>query len=93
MSFLDLFEKDQSISMRPQPNEGARLPSYYELHQQEILVGGAILVATGLLILAFHYRAYLRNALIGVLVGILRMFRKATTMARLFWREVEDKAD
>jgi hypothetical protein len=93
MSFLDLFEKDQSIAARPQPTEGTKLPGYYELHREEILIGGVILIAAVLLIAAFHYRTYLRNALIIVLAGILRMLRKATTIARLFWREVEDRAD
>lgn len=93
MSFLDLFEKDQSIAARPQPNEGTKLPGYYELHREELLIGSVILIAAVLLIAAFHYRTYLRNALIIALAGILRMLRKATTLARLFWREVEGRAD
>ena len=93
MSFLDLFENAQSISMRPQPNEGTRPPGYYELHREELLIGGAILIAAVLFIAAFHYRTYLRNALIIALADVLRMCRKAAAMARLFWREVEDRAD
>jgi hypothetical protein len=93
MGFLDLFEKDQSIAARPQPNEGTQLPGFYELHREEILIGGAILIAAVLLIAAFHYRTYLRNGLIIVLAGILRMLRQAATVVRLFWREVADRAN
>jgi hypothetical protein len=75
-----------------QPNEGTRL-GYYELHREEILIRGAILTAAVLLIAAFHYRTYLRSALIIVLAGILRMLRKEATVARIFWRDVEDRAD
>jgi hypothetical protein len=93
MSFLDLFEKDQSISARLQPGEGTQLPGYYELHREEILIGSAILLAAVLLIAAFHYRSYLRNALIIVLAGALKLNRKTAAKARLFWGEVEDRAD
>jgi hypothetical protein len=93
MSFLDLFEKDQSIASRFQPNEGTRLPSYYELHRQEILIGSTILFAGVLLIAAFHYRFHLRSVLIIILAGALRLNRKTVAKARLFWGEVEDRAD
>jgi hypothetical protein len=93
MAFLDLFESNQSISMRPQPNEGTNLPGYYDLHQQEILIGGAILAAAALLIAVFRYRTHLRNALIVVFAGALRLRRKTATKARSFWSEVEDRAD
>jgi hypothetical protein len=93
MGFLDLFESSQSISARPQPNEGTHLPGYYDLHQQEILIGGATLAAAALLIAVFRYRTHLRNALIVLLAGILRLSRKTATKARLFWSEVEDRAD
>lgn len=59
MSFLDLFEKDQSIAARPQPNEGTKLPGYYELHREELLIGSVILIVAVLLIAAFHYRTHL----------------------------------
>jgi hypothetical protein len=94
MGFLDLFEKDREISSRFQPGEGTKLPGYHDPHQQEILIGGTIIVvAVALLIAAFRYRIYLRGSLIIVLAGILRMLRKAATRVRLFWREIEDTAD
>jgi hypothetical protein len=64
MGLLDLFERNQSISMPPQPNEGTELPSYYELHRSEILTAGAILVSAVLIMAVFRYRAHLRNALL-----------------------------
>jgi hypothetical protein len=93
MGFLDIYPQEQERAAKFQPYEGTRLPGYYELHREEILIGSEILVAAVLLVAAFYYRAYLRNALIIVLVGVLRMCRKAAAMARLFWREVEDRAD
>jgi len=94
MGFLDLFEKDREISGRFQPNEGTKLPGYYDPHQQEILIGGTIIVvAVALLIAAFRCRIYLRGSLIIVLAGLLTLCRKTATKARLFWSEVEDKAD
>jgi hypothetical protein len=93
MALLDLFEKDQSISMHPQANEGTELPGYYELHREEILIGASILVAAMLFVAAFHYRFRLRSALIIVLAGALRLNRKMVAKARLFWGEVEDRAD
>jgi hypothetical protein len=93
MGFLDLFEKDQSISMRPQPNEGTELPGYYELHRQEIWMGAAILVSAALLIAIFRYRMYLRGSLITVLAGAMTLYRSVAAKARLIWSEVEDRAD
>ena len=59
---MDLFEKDREISGRFQPNEETKLPGYYDPHQQEILIGGTIIVvAVALLIAAFRYRIYLRR--------------------------------
>jgi hypothetical protein len=94
MGFLDLFEKDREISGRFQPNEGTKLPGYYDPHQQEILIGGTIVVvAVTLLIATFRYRIYLRGSIIIVLAGLVTLWRKAAKKARLFWREVEDKAN
>jgi len=93
MGFLDLFEKSQSISMRPQPNEETHLPSFYDLHREEIVIGGAIVVAAGLLVGVLRYRANLRNALIVFLAAVVRLRRKTVTKARSFWTEVEDRAD
>jgi hypothetical protein len=93
MGLLDLFEKTQSISAQPQPNEGTHLPGYFELHQEGILIGGAIVVAVALLIAGFRYRTYLRSGLIIVLAAILGLRRKMVTKARSFWSEVEDRAD
>jgi hypothetical protein len=93
MGFLDLFEKEQEISRRFQPGEGTQLPGYYELHREEILMGAATLVATALLIAAFHYRANLRNVLIIVLAAILRTLRRVAELARSFWKEVGNRAN
>ena len=93
MSFLDLFEKDQSISMRPQPNEGTDLPGFYDLHREEIAIVGVILVAAALLICVLRYRSNLRNALVVALASLVRLRKRTATKARSFWTEVEDRAD
>jgi hypothetical protein len=93
MGFLDLFDKSESISMRPQPNEGTHLPGPFELHREEIVIGVAIVVAVALLIGLFRYRANLRNSLIDFLAAVVRLRRKTVTKARSFWSEVEDRAD
>lgn len=93
LSFLDLFEKDQSISMRPQPNEGTHLPGYYELHREEFLMVGITLVASLLLIAVFRYRMYLRSSLTTILGCLLARGRMTASKVRLFWIEVEDKAN
>jgi hypothetical protein len=93
MSFLDLFDKSQSISMRPQPSEGTYLPGFYDLHREEIVICGSIAVAAALLICVLRYRSNLRNALVVALASAVRLRRKAATKARSFWTEVEDRAD
>jgi hypothetical protein len=93
MGMLDLWEKSRSISMRSQPNEGTDLPGFYDLHQEEIVIGGAIVAAAALLIYILLYRSNLRKALIVALASVVRMRRKTTSKARSFWTEVEDRAD
>jgi hypothetical protein len=92
MGFLDLWERDRELSSRFQPGEGTELPSFYELHRQEILMFGAMLLVAAAAFLAIRYRGYLRALLIVSLAVILKARRKTTTHAQLFWKEVEDRA-
>jgi hypothetical protein len=94
MGFLDIYPQEHERAAKFQPYEGTRLPGYYDPHQQEILIGGTIIVvAVALFITAFRYRIYLRGSLIIILAGLLTLCRKTATKARLFWIEVEDKAN
>jgi Flp pilus assembly protein TadB len=94
MGFLDIYPRQQERAAKFQPYESTRLPGYYDPHQQEFLIACAIIVvAVAILIAAFRYRIYLRGSLIIVLAGLLTLCRKTATKARLFWSEVENKAD
>jgi hypothetical protein len=94
MGFLDIYPQEQERAAKFQPYEGTRLPDYYDPHQQEILIGGTIImVAVALLIAAFRYRIYLRSLLTTILGRLLARARMACSKVRLFWIEVEDKAN
>jgi hypothetical protein len=81
MGFLDLYPQQDQIDARFQPNEGTKLPGYYDPHQQRILIGGTIIVVVGaLLIAAFRYRIYLHGSLIIVMAGLLGLCRKTATV-------------
>jgi hypothetical protein len=93
MGFLDIYPQAQERAAKFQPYEGTQLPAYHDPYQQEILIGGPIIVIAGtLLIAAFWHRIYLRGLLTIVLAGLLTLCWKTATKARLFWSEVEDKA-
>jgi hypothetical protein len=79
--------------MRPLPNEGTHLPGYYELHREEFLMAGTILFASILLIAVFRYRMYLRSSLTTILGCVIAGGRMTASKVRLFWIEVEDKAN
>jgi hypothetical protein len=94
MGFLDIYPQAQERAAKFQPYEGTQLPGYYDPHQQEFLIGCTIIVvAVAILIAAIRYRIYLRGSLIIVMAGLLTLCRKTATKARLFWSEVENKAD
>jgi hypothetical protein len=77
----------------PLSKRGNHLPGYYELHREEFLMIGIILVASLLLIAVFRYRMYLRSSLTTILGCLLAQGRMTASKVRLFWIEVEDKAN
>lgn len=90
MSFLDLYQ-DREVGFRP--NEGTSLPTYYELHQGEIMISMRVGVAILVLMVIFHYRGALRAGLVATLAALLTARRKVSVIAQSFWTEVENKAD
>jgi hypothetical protein len=93
MGFLDIYPQEQERAAKFQTNEGTNLPGYYELHREEFLMAGIILVASLLLVAVFRYRKYLRSSLTTILGRLLERGRMAASTVRLFWIEVEDKAN
>jgi hypothetical protein len=93
MGFLDIYPQEQERAAKFQPNEGTDLPGYYELHHEEFQMTGIILVASLLLIAVFRYRKYLRSSLTTILGCLLARGRMTASKVRLFWIEVEDKAN
>jgi hypothetical protein len=97
MTFLDLSKRDQEIASRPSPNEGTHLPSFYELHREEIHALAAILAtlvaASVAAFVLWRYRRALREAFIVTAAALVRVWRKIAAKGRELRSDILRRAE